>query len=177
MNPATSASRGVPQTRRSRTEAGTTFAELMLATIIIGTTVVGASSSLSQSASVYHYFTDGPHEALMLAQEIHEAALLLPWEAAPGAAANFGEGVVTLWDLDEQEYHPPRSAKYELVTSHPLWTQQVDIDFVDLEHPTTVVDPDVFEGETIPRLNVTMFNGALEIETFHWWMSEQEIVE
>jgi hypothetical protein len=151
------------------------MAELMLATLIIGTTVVGASSSLSQTASVYHFFTDGPHEALMLAQEIHEAAVALPWE--DNADPLFGPEVATLWDLDETEYKPPRSASYEVVTSHPLWTQEVCVEHVDLDDPNVVVDPDEFGGDTLVRLKVVISQGELEIETFKWWMTEPEDVE
>ena len=144
----------------------------MLATLIIGSTVVAASSSLSQTASVYHFFTDGPHEALMLAQEIHEVAVTLPWEA--GATPAFGSDVHSIWDLDGQEYHPPRSASFDVVVSHPLWKQEVAVDFVDLDNPNTVVDPDAFGGETLVRLEVTVFHGDVEVDTFHWWMSEPE---
>lgn len=160
-----------------RRQAGTTFAELMLATLIIGTTVVGASSSLSQTATVYHFFTDGPHEALMLANEIHEAAIKLPWTAAEGAESAFGDGVVTLFDLDEQEYNPPRSASYDLIVSHPNWTQEVAVQHVDMDNPSQVVDPGSFGGETLVRLEVTIFSGEIEVDTFHWWMSEPEKVE
>jgi hypothetical protein len=146
----------------------------MLATLIIGTTVVGASSSLSQTASVYHFFTDGPHEALMLAQEIHEAAVSLPWEGSTEAV--FGEDVAVLWDLDEQEYKPPRSASYDLIVSHSLWTQEVTLDFVDLDDPNTVVDPESFGGETLVRLKVAVSLGGNEVDAFHWWMTEPEDV-
>lgn len=164
----------VPPSKRR--QAGSTFAELMLATLIIGTTVVGASSSLSQTATVYHYFTDGPHEALMLAQEIHEAAVALPWSAEPGAPATFGEHVVTLWDLDEEDYKPPRSANYDVVASHGNWKQVVVVEHVDMENPTVVVDPDAFEGQTLVRLKVTILNGSVEVDSFDWWMTEPEDV-
>jgi len=84
----------------------------MLATLILGYTVVGATNSLSKSASVYHYFNEGAHESLMLAQEIHEAARLLPWGTAAGAPATFGPDVVTIWDLHDKTFSPPRSADY-----------------------------------------------------------------
>ncbi|RKY21859.1 MAG: hypothetical protein DRQ55_02730 [Planctomycetota bacterium] len=158
-----------------RQPRGSTFAELMLATLIIGTTVVGASSSLRQSASVYHYFTDGPHEALMLAQEIHEAAVSLPWEDSSEAA--FGSDVAVLWDLDEQQYHPPRSASHDVVVSHSHWTQDVSLDYVDLDNPNTVVDPDEFGGETLVRLKVAVSIGDHEVDAFHWWMTEPEDVD
>jgi len=57
---------------------------------------------MHSSAAMYHYFADGKHESLMLAQEIHEAALLLPWQA--GAEAKFGEDVYDLYDLDGKSY-------------------------------------------------------------------------
>lgn len=172
--------------RPDRREAGSSFAELMLATLILGTTVVGATSSLQQSATVYHYFADGPHEALMLAQEIHEAAELLPWEADWDADPEFGPSITTLWDLDQASFSPPRSANYEIVSSHLHWKQIAEIEHVDMEAPTVVVDPDEFEGETLVRLTVTIEKGlnAFDDETgeqitkdmgeFIWWMTEPE---
>ena len=150
---------------------GSTFAELMLATLIVGTTVVASISSLSQSAEVYHYFAEGPHEALMLAQEIHEAAILLPWEADPGTPAAFGTEIVTIWDLDEEEYNPPRSAEYEVITSHSAWTQEIGIRTVDLENPSVEVDPEDFEGQILLELQVTVLNGNQEVGVFPWWIT------
>ncbi len=163
-----------PSTRRPQhaRQRGSSFAELMLATLIVGTTIVASISSMSESAEVYHFFSDGPHEALMLAQEIHEAALLLPWEAPAGADANFGPDVVTLWDLDEEEFDPPRSAEYEVILSHVSWEQHVEVRVVDADDPTVEVDPDTFEGETLTELAVTVFKGSGEAGTFKWWISE-----
>lgn len=167
-----------------RRQRGSSFAELMLATLILGTTVVGATSSLQQSATVYHYFADGPHEALMLAQEIHEAAMVLPWED-DDSAEGFGPNIETFWDLEERTFDPPRSANYEVVSSHLQWRQKSEIDFVDLENPTVVVDPDEFAGETIVRLTVTVDKGIgvfndegneahKQMGEFTWWMTEPE---
>lgn len=157
---------------RHKRQRGGTLAEVMLATLVVGTTLVATASSMSQSATVYAFFTDGPHEALMLAQEIHEASGLLPWEADVGAPATFGDDVTTLWDLDDQEYNPPRSAQYETVSSHPKWTQLAEVDFVSLDDPSQVVDPDVFGGETLVRLTVTISRLEEEMGSFEWWMTE-----
>jgi hypothetical protein len=81
--------------RSSRSQRGTTFAELMLAVLIISTTVVASHASLTGTVSAYHYFADGEHESLLLANEIHEAALLLPWEEHTGSLATFGVDVDT----------------------------------------------------------------------------------
>ncbi|MFT7462782.1 MAG: hypothetical protein ACI9EF_001124 [Pseudohongiellaceae bacterium] len=158
----------------SRAERGTTFAELMIATLILGLTIVGSTNSLTESATVYNYFAEGAHEALMLAQEVHEAALLLPWDADPGAPATFGPDVVTFWDLHEEEFSPPRSADYAVVSSHYSWTQGVEIDYVDLANPTVLVDPDVFVGEVQVRLRVIISQGEVEVDSFEWWMTEAD---
>jgi len=155
-----------------RHERGSTFFEVILATLIVGTTLVATTSSMSESAEVYSYFADGPHEALMLAQEIHEAAELLPWEAEVGAPANYGPDVVTFWDLDGALFDPPRSANYELVASHLNWSQDVEISFVDLENPSEEVDPDTFEGEVLVRLEVTVLRLDKAMDTFEWWMTD-----
>ena len=157
-----------------RRERGTTFAELMIATMILGLAIVGSTTSLTQSATVYNYFAEGAHEALMLAQEIHEAAILLPWDSDPGDPAAFGPDVVNFWDLHDEEFSPPRSAAYAIVSSHTNWGQEVEIDFVDLHNPTVVVDPDLFTGPVQVRLRVTVFQGQVEVDSFDWWMTEPE---
>lgn len=167
-------------TRRStaaaapRRATGTTFAELMIATMILGLTVVGSTNSLTESAMVYNYFSEGAHEALMLAQEIHEAALLLPWEADVSAPATFGPDVVTFFDLHGETFAPPRSASYVVVASHLGWSQEVEIDYVDMANPTTVVDPVTFVGATQVRLRVTVLQGTTEVDAVEWWMTEPE---
>jgi hypothetical protein len=175
----------------NRSEQGTSFAELMLASMIIGTTLVATTSSMTESAEVYHFFSDGPHEALMLAQEIHEAAVLLPWEEA--GDSSFGDDVDTIWDFHETTFHPPRSAEYEKVKSHVTWRQQVEVRHVDMDDPTVVVDPDEFEGDTLVelRVHVVELDGvyetwdeedpepgvATDFGWFTWWMSEPTVEE
>jgi hypothetical protein len=158
--------------RRRRHERGSTFAELMLATLIVSTTIVASTTSLAESAEVYHFFADGPHEALMLAQEVHEAAEMLPWDAEVGTPGNFGPDVVTLWDLDGTEFSPPRSADYDVVVSHNSWTQSVSIHVVDLHDPSVHVDPDTFEGDTLAELHVRIYQGELLVDEFRWWLGD-----
>lgn len=157
---------------RRRRSAGATFAELMLATLVVGSAVVASTASLARSTEVYHFFAEGPHEALMLAQEIHEAAMLLPWEAPADGDPQYGPNVYTLWDLDELEIHPPRSAEYEVVVSHPNWEQSMAIRFVDAEDPETEVDPETFEGNYLVELEVTIHEGQDEIGSHTWWMTD-----
>ena len=182
----------IPRPANRRSERGTSFAELMVASLVIGTTVVASTSSMSESAQVYHFFSDGPHEALMLAQEIHEAALLLPWEPDAGAEG-FGPDVDTLWDLHELALHPPRSAEFEKVKSHVTWRQEVEVRHVDMENPTVAVDPDTFEGDTLIelRVHVEELDGlyigndesgptpgiVTDFGWFSWWMSEPTVEE
>lgn len=161
--------------RAHRRQRGGSFAELMLATLIVGTTIVASVSSLSGSAQVYHYFSDGPHEALMLAQEVHEAALMLPWEAPHGAVANFGPDVVTLWDLDGEEFDPPRSADYQVILSHIAWSQVVSIRVVDMANPTVEVDPATFEGDVLTELKVEVLKADQPTGEFKWWISEPSL--
>jgi hypothetical protein len=156
----------------SRAARGATFVELMLAVLIISTTLVASTSSMRSSAEVYHYFADGKHEALMLAQEIHEAAKLLPWEAAAGAEPAFGTDVYDLWDLDGKTYDPPRSAEYDVIVSHLGWSQKVEVRVVDMADPEVEVDPATFEGETLTELKVTIFQGELQVDSVGWWLTE-----
>lgn len=165
-----------PDLRRApgapRVARGATFVELMLAVLIISTTLVASTSSMRTSSEVYHYFADGKHEALMLAQEIHEAAKVLPWNADAGAEAAFGADVYDLWDLDGQTYSPPRSAEYDVIVSHLGWSQEVEVRVVDMENPEVEVNPATFEGETLTELRVTIFEGELEVDSVGWWLTE-----
>ncbi|MGQ0552565.1 MAG: hypothetical protein ACT4PU_05035 [Planctomycetota bacterium] len=144
----------------------------MLAVLIVSATVVGSTDSLRGSTEVYHYFADGGHEALMLAQEVHEAALLLPWSDPGESDPKFGPSVEVLDDLHEVTFSPPRSADYDVVASHLGWSQVVEVRKVDLNNPMEVVDPETFPGEVLTELRVTVLNGDVEAGVFSWWMSE-----
>ena len=159
---------------RKRREGGATFAELMLATIVIGTTVVASTSSLRGSTEVYHYFAEGPHEALMLAQEVHEAAMQMPWEAELGAEGLFGDVNQDVWDLHEDSFSPPRSAEYEVVVSHLGWSQHVHVKMVDLNDPSVEVDPDTFEGDMLMELEVIVMRGGDVVGSHSWWLSNPD---
>lgn len=144
----------------------------MLAVIMIATTVVASNSSLRASTEVYHFFSGGAHEALMLAQEIHEAALLLPWDSQPGDDPLFGPDIYEFADLDDEEFSPPRSTQFDEVVSHLGWTQEVEIRIVDIDNPAVEVDPDTFLGETITELTVTILSETAEVGEFSWWMTD-----
>jgi hypothetical protein len=142
----------------------------MLAVLVISTTIVASNTSLRSSVEVYHYFADGAHEALLLAQEVHEAALLLPW--APAEEPQFGPDVYELDDLDRMTLSPPRSADYSIVTSHIGWSQVVEVNTVDLLDPSVEVDPETFAGETLTELKVTVKSGALVVGEISWWLTD-----
>ena len=144
----------------------------MLAVLIISTTVVASHSSLTGTVSAYHYFADGAHESLLLAKEVHEAALLLPWSADAGGAVSFGSDVHTLHDLDGKSYCPPRSASYDVVTSHLGWSQHVHVKTVSMADPTLEVDPESFTGQTLTELSVAVEDGQKVVGTYSWWLSE-----
>jgi hypothetical protein len=143
----------------------------MLATLIVGSSVVASSASLRGSTEVYHFFAEGGHEALMLAQEIHEAAVLLPWEEGEEEDL-FGDDVDEFLDLDGMVFDPPRSAEYEVVVSHQDWMQEVEIKYVDLQDPSIEVDPDDFEGDYLIELEVTIYREDDEMGVFSWWMAD-----
>ncbi len=164
-----------PRRGSRRSLSGATFAEVMLSAAIIGTTVVGAMASLQSTAEVFHYFSDGPHEALMLAQEIHEAAMLLPWEEG-GESAGFGPQISILGDFHDQTFKPPKSAEFDNIVSHKLWRQSVEVVQVDLTDPSVVIEsPESFSGDTLTELRVLIHSeDGTEMGTFSWWMTEPE---
>jgi Tfp pilus assembly protein PilV len=160
-----------PSRHARRAQTGSTFVELMLAVLVVSTTLVASTASMQSTAQVYHFFADGKHEALMLAQEIHEAAKVLPWSHQNGAEPVFGDDVLDLWDLDGKTFDPPRSADYDVIVSHIGWSQSVEIKVVDMQHPEVEVDPDTFVGSTLVDLKVTVKNGEEEIDVVDWWLS------
>lgn len=160
------------RTPARRAQLGTSFAELMLAVLVISTTVVASHSSLTGTVSAYHYFADGAHESLLLAKEIHEAALLLPWESGTESEASFGADVHTLYELDGKVYSPPRSAGYDIVTSHLGWSQTVDIRTVSMTNPSVEVDPSTFTGPTLTELSVAVKDGEKLVGTHSWWLTD-----
>ena len=171
----TSPDRPTPSARRR--QRGTSFAELMLAVLIISTTVVASHSSLTGTVSAYHYFADGEHESLLLAKEIHEAALLLPWEEGTASLASFGADVDTLYELDDKICAPPRSAGYDVVTSHLGWSQTIDIKTVSMADPTVEADLETFGGPKLTELSVTIRDGDKVVGTHHWWLTDPAAVE
>jgi Tfp pilus assembly protein PilV len=166
MNPARTLAR-----RARRARAGTTFVELMLAVVIVSTTLLASTASMQGSAQVYHYFADGKHEALMLAQEIHEAAKLMPWTHAVGADPVFGDNVYDVWDLDGKTFNPPRSADYDIVVSHIGWSQSCEVRVVDMAHTDVEVDPATFQGPTLTELKVVIKQGSEVVDSPCWWLS------
>lgn len=160
-----------PNRHARRAQAGSTFVELMLAVLVVSTTLVASTSSMHGSAQVYHFFADGQHEALMLAQEIHEAAKVLPWDHEVGDEAVFGDDVFDLWDLDGKTFDPPRSADYDVIVSHVGWSQEVEVRVVDMHNPDVEVDPETFVGSTLVELKVIVKNGEEEVDAMDWWLS------
>jgi hypothetical protein len=144
----------------------------MLAVLVLSTTVVASHSSLTGTISAYHYFADGAHESLLLAKEIHEAALLLPWEEGTGSEASFGSDVDTLFELDGKIYSPPRSAGYDIVTSHLGWSQTVEVRTVSMEDPSVEVDKSTFAGQTLTELTVAVKDGEKLVGTYSWWLTD-----
>ena len=144
----------------------------MLAVLVISTTIVASHSSLMGTVATYHYFADGGHESLLLAKEIHEAALLLPWEADTGSEASFGADVHTLYELDGKVYAPPRSAGYDIVTSHLGWSQTVSVRTVSMNDPAVEVDPSTFAGQTLTELTVVVKDGEKLVGTHSWWLTD-----
>jgi hypothetical protein len=144
----------------------------MLAVLVISTTVVASHSSLMGTVSAYHYFADGAHESLLLAKEIHEAALLLPWEHGTESEASFGPDVHTLFELDAKVYSPPRSAGYDIVTSHLGWSQTVSVRTVSMDDTSLEVDPSTFTGSMLTELAVAVKDGEKPVGTYSWWLTE-----
>lgn len=155
---------------RRREERGTTFADVLISTVVVSTAIVATMTTVADSARVYDYFANGPYTALLVAQEVHEAALTLPWEADPAATEGlFGPDVFVIQDLDGKSIQPARTAEFSTITNPLNWKQQVEINEVDPNDPSI---PAYLDPDALLELEVKVFDPAdTLVGTFTWWMS------
>lgn len=136
----------------------------------MSTAIVAAMSTVADSTKVYDYFANGPYTALLVAQEVHEAALTLPWEADPEQTDGlFGPDVYELDDIDGMSIQPARTAEWNEITNPLDWKQDVVLNEVDPNDPTI---PAYLDPNALMELEVKVYDAADNIVgTFTWWMS------
>ena len=154
--------------RGSRRECGTSFLELLLAVIVIGVALVAASASQLGSLQVQAATAPQGEAARVLAEEIHQAALRLPWSAPVDAIPLFGGDVSMLSDLDGRVFSPPRSGADTALQAFEGWSQSVELRSVDPAEPTVPVQA----GQAaLIELSVTIHQGVEERGCFSWWLA------
>ena len=153
-----------------RASSGFSFIEILVATLIVGSALVAAMSSLTAATQSQSALATGPTTALTLANEIHTLALGLPRTAGDGSPAHVGDDVAVLDDLDGASFSPPIDSRRGSLTSSTGWSQVVRVDPVALSAPT-VTDEDRSSSDTLLKLTVTVRQGADAAGTYSWWIN------
>jgi type II secretory pathway pseudopilin PulG len=153
-----------------RTSSGFSFLEILVATLVVGSALVAAMSSLTAATQSQSALATGPTTALTLANEIHTLALGLPRTAGDGTPARAGGEVAVLDDLDGASFSPPIDAQRGSLAASTGWSQAVSVDPVALAAPT-VTDEDRSSSDTLLKLTVTVRQGAAAAGTYSWWIN------
>jgi hypothetical protein len=150
--------------------AGFSFVEVLLATLIVGTLMVAATTALTSSVHTYNVLAGQPFTALTLAREIHAAALTLPRDPGDGVPATDGSEVVVLDDLDGALFSPPIDAQLATLAHVSGWSQDVALERVSLSQPD---QPAALSADlsTLWRLDVVIRQGAKEVGRYSWWIN------
>jgi hypothetical protein len=153
-----------------RAPAGFTFIEVLLATLVLGTMLVTATTALSTAVVAQNTLVSQPVTAYGLAREIHSLALLLPRTEGDGVPAATGAQVQLLEDLDGASFTPAIGADAGAAVGGLGWSQDVELEIVDLASPTLLA-ADASSDSTLLRLTVTVREGAEERGTYVWWLN------
>ncbi len=152
-----------------RAHAGFTFLEVLLATVILGTLLVAATTSLTGSVRAQDIMVGEPVTALGLAREIHSLSLVLPHTAGDGQPATTGSEVKLLEDLDGAKLSPPIDAAAQPLTSATGWSQEVTLEPVELAQPDRLAAS--AGAATLLRLTVVVREGGAVVGTYVWWIN------
>jgi len=153
-----------------RAASGFTFVEVLLGTLVLGTMLVTATTALTSAAVAQDQLVTAPVTAWSLAREIHNLALLLPHDAGDGQPAANGAAVALLEDLDGASFNPPIAADRRSLTHDSDWTQQIEVESVELADPDLPAADATATG-TLLRLTVTVLEGPTVRGSYVWWMN------
>ena len=153
-----------------RASSGFSFVEILIATLIVGSALVAAMSSLTAAAQSQSLMATGPTTALTLANEIHTLAVGLSRAEGDGSPAHTGGEVAVLDDLDGASFSPPIDARKSSLAASTGWSQAVRIDPVALATPSAV-DDGRDSSDTLLKLTVTVRQGAADAGTYSWWIN------
>ena len=143
---------------------------MLLGTLVLGTMLVTATTALTSAAVAQDQLVTAPVTAWGLAREIHSLALLLPRDTGDGQPAANGAAVLLLEDLDGARFNPPIAADKRTLTHDSEWTQQIDLEPVELSDPDLPA-ADATASGTLLRLTVTVLEGPTARGSYVWWMN------
>ena len=153
-----------------RTSSGFSFVEILVATLVVGSALVAATSAITAAAQSQAALASEPTTALTLANEIHTLAVGLSRAEGDGSPAHTGDEVAVLGDLDGASFSPPIDARKSSLVASTGWSQVVRIDPVALAAPTAV-DDGRDSPDTLLKLTVTVRQGASAAGTYSWWIN------
>jgi hypothetical protein len=163
-------------TTAARRQAGFTFAEVLMATVIVGFAVISSSWALAGAVSTKHELKETPFTASQLAKEIYECAEAIPREPTGTVAVTSGGAVTALDNLIGATFSPPILADGSTLTEMADWTQTVDLEVYALDDLTTPTGEDAWLGlsehaERMFKLTVTIQKDGADVDSFHWWIT------
>lgn len=155
---------------------GFTLLEVLVAAVVLGTSLVAATWSMNATArtQALHELADGPADDL--AREIHELASGLPREPSGQVGAHSAADVLALDSLVGASFSPPILADGSVAEGLDGWSQHVDLEVHALSALDTPTDDDPAaglppDGDKLYRLVVEIRLDGESAGVFSWWIN------
>jgi len=152
--------------QKARDQSGSTLAELVVATALVGVLMTAALTSTGQSLVSQRKSADqaiGRHLAEALLAEIQTKAYTEPDAVLPLVGLDLGEtlGLSGSYDdvddFDNYSESPPKTSSGTTMSQYPGWSRSVQVGWID----AATLAPTSSTGTGIKRITVTAkFNGV-----------------
>jgi len=155
-------------------QAGLSFLEVLIVSVIVGTVLVATSTAMGSSVRAKDALAGGPLEAGRLARDLHTIALALPDGEPTTVQARSYADLVVRQDLDGAVFSPPIDATGAQVASLPDWTQIARLerlDLTDLASPSDAPAGGADAWPALDRLTVTIFEHEREMARYETWIA------
>lgn len=159
----------------TRTRAGFTLVEVLVATLITGMALSAVSWTLVSSAQAKAILRNDPR-AFLLAREVHELAESLPRAPSGVVGVRLAADARGLDSLHGAVFSPPARADRTVDSALAGWSQHVALEVCLLddrgtptgESPTLGLARD---AARLYRLTVTIRHDGADVDRFDWWLA------